>query len=307
MTTSQQSVAGAAAADAPATRRPLIGINTFVWHSPINTEELIAVARRIAGWGFDAIEIPLEQEGDWDPVAAGAVFEEVGLTPIVGAVWPPGRELVAADPDVIERTQGYVRHCVDVAVAAGSTAVIGPIYASVGRLWRISQDDRRTIVRDLRENLRPVADYAGERGVRLAIEPLNRFETSLFNTTAQLLEVIEGLPEESVGLNLDTFHMNIEEKSIPEALRAAGDRLIHLHTCGNDRGAPGRDHIDWDGIKAALLEIAFDGAFGIESFTPDNDTIATAAAIWRPLAESPDALAQDGLAFLQRLTADWDR
>jgi D-psicose/D-tagatose/L-ribulose 3-epimerase len=306
MTTSQQSPSDTATAGRGSTRRPLLGINTFVWHSPINTAELEAVARRIAGWGFEAIEIPLEQEGDWDPVAAREVFDEVGLTPIVGAVWPPGRELVAAPPDVVASTQGYVRHCVDVAVAAGSSTVIGPIYTSVGRLWRISPDERRALVRDLRETLRPVADYAGERGVRLAIEPLNRFETSVFNTTAQILELVEGLPPESVGLNLDTFHMNIEEKSIPAALREAGDRLIHLHTCGNDRGAPGRDHIDWDGMKTALLEIGFVGAFGIESFTPDNDTIATAAAIWRPMAESPDALAQDGLAFLQRLTADWE-
>ncbi|MEA2321733.1 MAG: D-psicose/D-tagatose/L-ribulose 3-epimerase [Solirubrobacteraceae bacterium] len=305
MTTSQQSPDDGAAAGRPAPRRPLIGINTFVWHSPIDTAQLTDVARRIAGWGFDAIEIPLEQEGDWDPVAAREVFDEVGLTPIVGAVWPPGRELVAAPADVVARTQGYVRHCVDVAVAAGAPCVIGPIYASVGRLWRTSPDERRAMMDDLREALRAPADYAGERGVKLAVEPLNRFETSVLNTTAQALELIDGLPPESVGLNLDTFHMNIEEKSIPDALRAAGDRLVHLHTCGNDRGAPGRDHIDWDGIRAALLEIGFAGAFGIESFTPDNETIATAAAIGRPQAESPDALAQDGLAFLRRLTADW--
>jgi D-psicose/D-tagatose/L-ribulose 3-epimerase len=98
---------------------------------------------------------------------------------------------------------------------------------------------------------------------------------------------------------LDTFHMNIEEKDQAAAIRLAGDKLAHFHACGNDRGAPGDDHISWAAIIAALYEIGYDGAVVIESFTPENQTIARAAAIWRPLAESQDALAQDGLAFLR--------
>jgi len=284
---------------------PLIAVNTFVWHSLITTEQLEDVARRVAQWGFDAIEIPLEREGDWDPAAAGALFAELGLTPVVGAVMPPGRELVAAAPEVVADTQRYLRRCVDVAVTIGAARVIGPIYASVGRTWRMTPQERRAMVGELREALRPVADHAGEHGVQLGVEPLNRFETSVLNTTAQALELVDGLPPECVGLNLDTFHMNIEERSLPEAVREAGERLVHLHTCANDRGAPGRDHIDWDGIGAALAEVGYDGVLGIESFTVDNDTIATAAAIWRPLAPSPDALAQDGLAFLRGWTAGW--
>lgn len=74
---------------------------------------------------------------------------------------------------------------------------------------------------------------------------------------------------------------------------------MHLHVCANDRGAPGNDHLDWEGIRNALIEIEFAGMLGIESFTADNASIATAASIWRPLAASQDALAQQGLAFLQ--------
>ena len=288
-----------------ATRRPLLGINTFVWHSPINTHQLSDIARRIAAWGYDAIEIPLENEGDWEPEAARELFDGLGLAAVVGAVMAPGRELAAAPEDVVADTQRYLRHCVDVAAIIGARSVIGPIYTSVGRTWRMTDTDRAATIRSLREGLSPIADYAGEHGVRLGVEPLNRYETSVLNTTAQALELIDGLPPESVGLNLDTYHMNIEEKTIPGALREAGDRLIHLHACGVDRGAPGHDHTDWDGIRSALLDVGYDGVLGIESFTPDNETIATAASIWRPLAPNPDALAQDGLAFLQRWRANW--
>jgi D-psicose/D-tagatose/L-ribulose 3-epimerase len=103
----------------------------------------------------------------------------------------------------------------------------------------------------------------------------------------------------AVGALLDTFHMNIEEKDQAAAIRLVGDKLAHFHACGNDRGTPGADHIPWETITAALREIGYDGAVVIESFTPDNQTIARAAAIWRPLAETQDALAEDGLAFLR--------
>ena len=113
------------------------------------------------------------------------------------------------------------------------------------------------------------------------------------------LPIVERVDSPAVGVLLDTFHMNIEEKDQAAVIRRAGDKLIHFHACGNDRGAPGADHIAWEAITAALRETNYDGAVVIESFTPDNQTIARAAAIWRPLAETQDALARDGLAFLR--------
>ena len=117
------------------------------------------------------------------------------------------------------------------------------------------------------------------------------------------MEVVDRVDSPAVGVLLDTFHMNIEEKDQAAAIRRVGDKLVHFHACGNDRGAPGADHIAWEAIIAALGETGYNGALVIESFTPDNQTIARAAAIWRPLAETQDALAQDGLAFLQRSLA----
>lgn len=279
-------------------RLPL-AVNTFVWYSPLTDERLAEIVPRLARWGYDGVEMPLETPGDWDPEAARDLLEHHGLRSVIGAVFGPGRQLTAASDEVVAETSRYVEHCIDMAVAQGAPLVIGPMYTSVGRTWRMTGDERAAAIRQLREALKPLAAYAADRGIRLALEPLNRYETSLVNTVEQALEVVDGLAPGTLGLNLDTYHQNIEEKSVAGALRSAGDQLMHLQVCANDRGAPGDDHLDWTAIRAALVEIGFAGMLGIESFTADNASIATAASIWRPLAPSQDDLATRGLAFLR--------
>lgn len=285
--------------------RPLLGVNTFVWCSPLDDAWLQQLAPKIADWGFRAIELPLESIGDFDPKEAGELLRSHRLAPVLCAVMPPGRNLVAPQGDELATTTEYLIRCIDAAADLGAKAVVGPIYAAVGRTWRLNADERQSMVRDLREALRPIAAHAGEQGITLGIEPLNRYETSVFNTTAQLLDLIDGLPEESVGLNLDAYHMNIEEKDPAAAIRSAGDRLVHYQVAGNDRGTPGEDHLDWVGIRDALRAVDYRGVIGIESFTADNKTIATAASIWRPLAPTQDLLATDGLRFLQDWLREW--
>lgn len=282
-----------------------IAVNTFVWHSPLSDALLAETLPKLAAWGFDAVELPLENPGDWDPGRAADLLAEHGIGNVVGAVFGPGRELAAADAGVVEETKAYLRAAVDVAVRQDAPLVIGPMYTSVGRTWRMSGAERAAVLTQLRVALAECAAYAGEHGVALAVEPLNRYETSLLTTTAQVMEVIEPLPAEAIGVNLDTYHMNIEERDLDAAFATAGERLLHLQVCGNDRGAPGHDLQDWDAIRRALVAVGYRGMLGIESFTADNATIATAASIWRPLAESQDTLAVDGLAFLREWRAGW--
>jgi D-psicose/D-tagatose/L-ribulose 3-epimerase len=282
-----------------------IAVNTFVWHSPLDDAAVATTLPRIAEWGYDGVELALEDIGDWDAAAARALLDRLGLRSVIGAVFGPGRELACASDDVIARTRDYVRAAVDTAVAHGSGLVIGPMYTSVGRTWRMTADERADAIRELRESYRILGDYAGERGIRLAIEPLNRYETSLLTTTEQVLDVIGPLPADAIGLNLDTYHMNIEEASLDAAFDAAGERLLHLQVCGNDRGVPLRDHQDWEGIRAALVRIGYTGFLGFESFTADNASIATAASIWRPFAPTQDDLARSALDELRGWRAGW--
>ena len=149
--------------------------------------------------------------------------------------------------------------------------------------------------------LRKAAKVAADHGVKIALEPLNRFETDLVNTAEQVMRLIKDIGEKNVGAHLDTFHMNIEEKNTYDAIKRAGDRLFHFHACENDRGAPGSGtNIDWEGTAKALKEINYQGDAVIESFTPACKTIAGAAAVWRQFETSQDALAENGLAFLRK-------
>jgi D-psicose/D-tagatose/L-ribulose 3-epimerase len=167
----------------------------------------------------------------------------------------------------------------------------------------MSLAERDACYAELRDNLAPVVEHAMAAGVRVGVEPLNRYETSVLNTVDQTLVALDGLPTAGCGVALDVYHLNIEERDIPAAIRRAGSRIVHVQVCANDRGAPGADHLDWPAILAALHDAGYDGPLAIESFTAENATIATAASIWRPLAPSQDAIAVDGLAFLNGVIA----
>ncbi len=278
-----------------------IGINTWVWTSPLTDANLPQVLRHVADLGFDAVELPLENLGDISVEVAHPLLQETGLRPFVVGAMAPGRDLVTAGPDDVRRTQEYLLGCVDLAGELGATSVCGPFYAATGRVWRMSADERAAAYAEWRENLAPVVDHAGERGVVVGIEPLNRYETSLVNTVDQALTALDGLLGPALGLALDTYHLGIEERSSADAVRHAGAHLAHVQVCGNDRGAPGGDQTDWPALVGALREVGYAGPLNIESFTGDNAAIATAASIWRPLAPTQDDLARDGLAFLRTL------
>lgn len=137
----------------------------------------------------------------------------------------------------------------------------------------------------------------------LAVEPLNRYETSVLNTVAQSLDALAPLLGAGAGLALDTYHLNIEEKRPADAVRAAGAAIAHVQVCGSDRGAVGDDHTDWPEMLRALDDAGYRGVLGLESFTGENATIAVAASVWRPLAASQDDLAARSIAHLRALGA----
>jgi D-psicose/D-tagatose/L-ribulose 3-epimerase len=279
-----------------------IGVNTWVWCSPPTDARLDELIPRIGGFGFDLVELPVEQLGDWSPVHVRDLLDDEGLGVSLCAVMPPGRELVAAPAADVRATQDYLRGVIDVAQAVGATVVGGPIYASVGRTWPLTPGERASAYDEIAEHLAPVVEHAVAAEVRLGVEPLNRFETSVVNTAAQAREIVDRVGSPALGVMLDTFHAAIEERDLAAGVATAGSALVHVQVCGSDRGAPGGDNIDWPRVLAALEGVGYHGPLCIESFTGDNATIAVAASIWRPLARSQDELATDGLAFLRGLT-----
>ncbi len=279
----------------------LLGVNTWVWTSPLTDADAPDLLRHVADLGFGAVELPLENIGDLSADVLRPVLEATGLVPCLVGAMAPGRDLVRAPDESVRETQAYLRACVDLAHSVGAAAVCGPFYAATGRVWRMDEDERESVYDELRANLEPVVRHAVAAGVRIGIEPLNRYETSVVNTVAQGLEALGPLLGDGLGLALDSYHLNIEERSSAEAVRLAGPHLVHVQVCGNDRGAPGGDQTDWAALLTALDDVGYAGPLVIESFTADNAAIATAASIWRPLAATQDDLARDGLRHLEAM------
>jgi len=279
-----------------------IGVNTWVWTSPLTDESLAELAPKIAGMGFGAIELPLENAGDWDAGRAGELLASLGLQPVVIGAMGPGRSLVDRAGNV-PATQAYLRTCLAAARRVGASVVAGPFYAPTGVTWRMTTDERIEVVAQLRRNLAPLVDEAVTEGLALAVEPLNRYETSVINTVEQGLDALAPLLGSGLGLALDTYHLNIEEKRPEVAIRSAGGHIAHVQVCGSDRGAVGDDHTDWPATLAALDDAGYGGILGLESFTGENATIAVAASVWRPLASSQDDLAERTLRYLTALQA----
>ena len=280
-----------------------IGVNGWVWTSPVNTEEFSRLAPKVKKMGFDLFEFGIEGTSDLDYSEAAKVAKDNGLAVSVCAAMGPDRDLIHADETVRSNGMDYVRHCIDAARTLGATNVVGPLYSAVGRTWQSTEDERKRDTDLLVNQLKALSSHAGDSGVTLCVEPLNRFETSFMNLAQQAIDVVDRVEHPACGILLDTFHMNIEERSVGDALRAAGSRLKHVHGCENDRGAPGSGHVPWNEVRDALKDINYDGPVVIESFTSKVKTIARAAAIWRSFSPTQDALAEDGLRFLRQLLA----
>jgi D-psicose/D-tagatose/L-ribulose 3-epimerase len=279
------------------------GANTFIWFSPVTVDDIKLVVPQMAQGGFDIIELPLEAVDGFDYNEAAAIIKDNGLGVSTCAVVTEDRDLIHKDAAIRENGKAYIRHCIEATQALGGTNLVGPIYSAVGRTWQMTAEERARDTNLLVEQLKELSTYAADHGVVMGLEPLNRFETSFINLASQAIEVIDRVDNPACKIMLDTFHMNIEEKSLGDAIRATGPRLVQLHSCENDRGAPGSGNVDWDGVAQALKDINFEGPVVIESFTTTVETIARAAAIWRPLGRTQDAIAYDGLAFLKKLLA----
>lgn len=275
------------------------GASTFIWVSPFSNNTLDLIDK-VAGMGFDLIEICVENPDTIDPQRIRERLDGAGISATVCGAFGPDRDISSDDPAVRANAIAYLKRCIAIAGELGADRVLGPMYSAVGRT-RLAEPDERRAQRDLAaRGIANAADMAADHGVHLGLEPLNRFETDLVNTVEQGLALVERIDRNNVGLLLDTFHMNIEEKSIPQAIRRASGRIVEFHACSSDRGTPGEDHLPWPEIASALGDVAFSGPVVIEAFTPKIREIARAVSIWRPLAESEDALAANGLAHLRK-------
>jgi len=277
-----------------------IGVNSFLWTAQFGPA-FFNILPQVKDYGFDAFEIPVFDPSQVEVQSIRKELDVNNLACTICAILPPGLSPIAGDRDVRARTKDHLSRCVELTAAFGATLLSGPVYAPVGYLpGRRRNTDEWQWAIECFQGLEPVLE---KNGVTLAIEPLNRFETFFLNTLADAAALCDAVGHKHIGVLMDTFHANIEEKSIPEACRMLGSRLRHIHACENDRGIPGSGHVDFGGMVDALNEIGYQGYLTIESFGFNLPEMSAAAAIWRDLAPSPDAIAQDGSRYLRTLLA----
>jgi D-psicose/D-tagatose/L-ribulose 3-epimerase len=279
------------------------GVNTFVWVSPCTSEAVKKIAPKVKSMGFEVLEIACEKPELLNVQDIKKELEANELSGIICGVFGPDRNICSFDPQVRENARRYIKWLIDAAAQIGSAVVAGPMYSAVGKDHLEDGEARKQEWELAVKEISGMADYAGNQGIKLAMEPLNRFETDLINTAAQGMNFIKDAGRKNIGLHLDTFHMHLEEKSSPEAIHLAGDRLFHFHACENDRGVPGTGQVYWEDVAQALKSVNYQGPVVIESFTAEVKEIARAVNIWREIAPSQDAIAQQGLQFLQGLFA----
>lgn len=277
-------------------------INTVLFVSPFTTAEtrLFQLFRR---WNYDAVELLVEDPAHIDPARVRHALQRHQLVcGSIAAAINPQRDLRG---NAASQRNGvnYLCQLIDQMVTLDARVLGGPVYSYVGRADAYSPVERKRQWQAVVKNLKTVARYAAERGRVVCVEPLNRFETDFLNTVEQGLKLIADVGSPALKLHFDTFHANIEEKHQGEAIRRAGKHLGHIHACGCDRGTPGKDHIDWKSIAAALKATRYDGDIVLESVSLDVPRIAKCAAIWRRMEPTRDEIARDGVKFLRRVLA----
>ena len=272
------------------------GVNTFIWTDAFRREQ-IPLLSRIKDAGFDGVEVPLFQPGDFEDSEVRRALAKSGLECTVCSIIPADLSLVSDDAEVRRKTIEHLRNCIRACNEIKAETIAGPLYAPVGFLpgrRRTAEEWKRAV--DAYQSLGPDLEQAG---VTVAIEPLNRYETYFLNTAADAAKLCGEIAQKNVGILFDTYHANIEEKNIADAIRVAGPHLKHFHSCENDRGIPGTGHVNWPEVFRAIKETGYDRWLTIESFGFSVGALSAAASIWRDLAPQAEDIAFDGLQFLR--------
>lgn len=236
-----------------------------------NFEENVA---KIAKWGYDGVEIAIR-----DPklVDANQLEQAVKAYNLIvsaigtGQAWSEEKlSFTSLDPTLRRTAIERVKHHITLACRLNAIVILGLIRGITPP--GASQDRSMAL---LLEALKECCRSAAEVEVRIAIEPINRYETDLIHTVKEGLDLIEKVGENNLGLLLDTFHMNIEEPVIEDSVRICGDRIFHFHVADSNRWHPGAGHLDFGAILRSLLSTGYQGFVSGEFMPhPDADTAA---------------------------------
>jgi D-psicose/D-tagatose/L-ribulose 3-epimerase len=275
-----------------------IGVSAFVWDSQL-TSAHIDLIPKLKAYGLDGFEIPI-----FDPTNLAAPdlhrkFKTNQLECTVCVILPTGINPISPDSSVRSRSSAYLKECVEIAAEAGAHLIGGPLYAPIGYLprWQRTEDEWNWGV----ECFQSLGDVLDSFDMTLSIEPVNRSETFFLTNAAEAKGFCEAVGHPRVGVTIDTFHANIEEKNIASTVSSLGSLLKHIHVSENDRGLLGSGHVDFPGVIAALRKIDYKGFLMIEGIGRLPNQTSTVSALWGDLRVPPEDIAFEGTSYLRKL------
>ncbi len=277
-----------------------LGINTSLFASPFGDQHT-RLFPRFRKWGYDTVELAIASPADFNPIHVREQLDKCGL--VAGSlygVFGPGRDLRGPPAEQAAARQ-YIQDLLGQMPVLGCSVLAGPMYSTVGRVNPETRAAKREQWLLVKRHLGELAACAADHGCTLCVEPLNRFETDFLNTCEQAIDLVGDVDHPALKIHLDTFHMNIEEKDLGQAIRNAGSLLGHVHASGCDRGTPGTDHTNWRSISSALRFVNYQGDVVLRSFFADDEIIAQAVPVGRRPEPARDVIAREGAKFLRRI------
>jgi D-psicose/D-tagatose/L-ribulose 3-epimerase len=230
--------------------------------------------------GYDGVEISLMPHvlDDHQRMATEAEKLDLAILCSTGLT----RETDISDPDPSVRRAGieFLKRCLDTASNLGSPILGGVTYAP---WFGFPEDDLEARRERSAGSLQEVAIAADAVGVDVCVEVLNRFESYMFNTVEQAIGYLDMVDHPSVKIELDTFHMNVEESDLASAVLSSQGRLGHFQVAASNRSMPGKGHIDWDGLASALDEIGYQDWVVVETFPNPHVETGRSTHAFRPL------------------------
>jgi len=272
------------------------GMNLLLWTGDLSDEHL-PLLEKLKSMGYDGVELPMFAADEAKFAALGKKLDDLGLERTAVTIRNAEDNPISPDAAVRAKAVDLTKAALDSCAACGCTHLVGPYHSAIGVFSGAgpTEDEWQWGV----ESMQQVAEHAGGVNVTLGVEPLNRFETYLLNTHADAARFAKQVDHPQCRVMYDTFHSNIEEKSIAEAIRACADVLCHVHISENDRSTPGWGHVRWEENFDTLKAVGYDGWMMVEAFGLALPEIAAATKIWRKMYDTEEKLAWDALEFMK--------
>jgi len=274
------------------------GGHALVWSGDWTPEGARKAISGAAKAGYDYIEIALLDPWKVDVALTKDLLQEFNIRAHASLGLSATTDVTSTNPDIIAKGDELLRKATDVLHGIGGTELCGVIYCALGKYpGPASKHNRANSVAAMQR----LADYAGDKGINIDLEVVNRYETNIMNTGLEGLAFLDEVNRPNAYLHLDTYHMNIEEDGMEKSVLAAGDRLGYVHIGESHRGYLGTGNVDFDTFFGALKKINYQGPITFESFSSEvvDPNLSNTLCVWRNLWDDSDDLASKALAFMK--------